>query len=231
MATPNLFESVVRNHNVLCTYNKSDRSCLENSSDRLSPITEISIMTYATHTQQAIPSSSVNEQALAQAELYNHLESQAEAVAPTQDPLTSRDRRIIGEIIEVEPESVRTIWIEGGITVWVQFMEGGRLPFDRDWFATRVAQVKATLPETPRERNERLSDELEKACAVFGLYHGEVNWLSFSTKLYQEGHFVGFVGCSQQSWYARPRQYGVNRVAASAEQVIASLGVRAAVAA
>ncbi|MCC5662171.1 hypothetical protein LC608_35755 [Nostoc sp. XA010] len=188
-------------------------------------------MTYETLTQQAIPSSSRDEQATAQAELYSLLESQAEAVAPTKDPLTSRDRRIIGEIIEVEPESVRTIWIEGGITVWVQLVGGGRLPFDRNWFATRVAEVKATLPETPRERNERLSDELEKACTVFGLYHGEINWLSFSTKLYQDGRFVGFVGCNQQSWYARPRQYGVNRVAASAEQVIASLGVRTAVAA
>ena len=39
-------------------------------------------MTYETLTQQAIPSSSVDEQALAQAELYSHLESQAEAVAP-----------------------------------------------------------------------------------------------------------------------------------------------------
>ncbi len=39
-------------------------------------------MTYITHTQQAIPSSSVDEQALAQAELYSHLETQAEAVAP-----------------------------------------------------------------------------------------------------------------------------------------------------
>ena len=131
----------------------------------------------------------------------------------------------------MEPESVRTIWIEGGITVWVQLVGGGRLPFDRNWFAKRVAEVKATLPETPRERNERLSDELEKACAVFGLYHGEVDWLSFSTKLYQDGRFVGFVGWNQQRWYARPRQYGVNRVAPSAEQVIASLGVRAAVAA
>jgi hypothetical protein len=172
-----------------------------------------------------------DEQALAQAELYTHLETQAEAVAPTQDPLTSRDRRIIGEIIEVEPESVRTIWIEGGITVWVQLVGGGGLPFDRDWFATRVAQVKATLPESPRERNERLSDELEEACAVFGLYHGEIDWLGFSTKLYQDGRFVGFVGCNQEGWYARPRQYGLNRVAPSAEQVIASLGVRAAVAA
>ncbi|MHC5937134.1 hypothetical protein [Nostoc sp.] len=84
-------------------------------------------MTYITHTQQAIIDFSVDEQVLAQAELHSHLEYQAEAVAPTQDPLTSRDRRIIGEIIEVQPESVRTIWIEGGITVWVQFMEGGRL--------------------------------------------------------------------------------------------------------
>ncbi|MBG1264128.1 hypothetical protein [Nostoc commune] len=200
-------------------------------------------MTHSTYTEQAPPSFNLNtlitfanapfkdEQALAQAELDTHLETQAEAVAPTKDPLTSRDRRIIGEIIQVEPESVRTIWLEGGITLWVQFVEGGRLPFDRDWFATRVAQVKATLPETPRERNERLSDELEKACTVFGLYHGEVNWLSFSTKLYQDGHFVGFIGCNQESWYARPRQYGVNRVAGSAKDVIALLGVRAAVAA
>ncbi|MBC1224062.1 hypothetical protein GNF10_27970 [Nostoc sp. UCD121] len=188
-------------------------------------------MPYTTHTQQAIPSYFRDEQATAQAELYTHLETQAEAVAPTQDPLTARDRRIIGEIIEVEPSSVRTIWIEGGITVWVQFFDGGRLPFDRNWFAKRVTEVKATLPETPLERNERLSDELEKACAVFGLYHGEIDWLSFSTKLYRDGHFVGFVGCNQQGWYSRPRQYGVNRVAGSAKDVIALLGVRAAVAA
>jgi hypothetical protein len=192
---------------------------------------EINIMTYITHTQQAIPSSSVNEQALAQAELYSHVETQAEAVALTQDPLTSRDRRIIGEIIEVQPESIRTIWIEGGITVWVQFVEGGRLPFDRNWFATRVAEVKATLTETPLERNERLSDELEEACTAFSLYHGEIDWLSFSTKLYRDGHLVGFVGCNQEGWYARPRQYGVNRVADSPKDVIASLRVRTAVAA
>ncbi|WP_445629466.1 hypothetical protein [Nostoc sp. DSM 114167] len=40
-----------------------------------------------------------------------------------------------------------------------------------------------------------------------------------------------FIGCNQQGWYARPRQYGLNRVALSAEQVIALLGVRATVAA
>ena len=178
-------------------------------------------MNYFAYSQQAPRSfhcNTIDEQATAQAELDTHLKTQAEAVAPTQDPLTSRDRRIIGEIIEVQPESVRTIWIEGGITVWVQLVGGGRLPFDRDWFATRVAEVKATLPETPRERNERLSNELEEACTVFGLYHGEIDWLSFSTKLFQDGHFVGFVGCNNQGWYARPRQYGLNRVAPSAEQ-------------
>ncbi|WP_193200898.1 hypothetical protein [Nostoc sp. MG11] len=146
-----------------------------------------------------------DEQAAAQTELYNHLEFQAEAVAPTLDPLTSRDRRIIAEIIQAQPETIRTIWLEGGITVWVQFVNGGRLAFERDWFATRVAEVKATLPETLLERNERLSDELEKACIVFGLYHGEIDWLSFSTKLYQDGRFVCFIGCNQQGWYARPR--------------------------
>ncbi|MBN3925231.1 hypothetical protein [Nostoc sp. NMS4] len=188
-------------------------------------------MTYITHTQQAILSSSRDEQAIAQAELYNHLETQAEAVAPTQDPLTSRDRRIIGEIIQVKPESIRTIWIESGITVWVQLVGGGRLPFDRNWFAKRVAEVKATLPETPRERNQRLETELKEACTVFGLYHGEIDYLVFSTKVYRNGHLVGFIGWDEEGWYARPRQYGLNRVAASAEQVIALLGVRAAVAA
>ncbi|MCC5668262.1 hypothetical protein LC653_31480 [Nostoc sp. CHAB 5784] len=131
----------------------------------------------------------------------------------------------------MKPESVRTIWIEGGITVWVQLKNGGRLAFDRNWFATRVAEVKATLPETPRERNQRLESELKEACTLFGLYHGEIDYLVFSTKVYRHGHLVGFVGCNAEGWYARKRQYGLNRVAPSAEQVIASLGVRAAVAA
>ncbi|QFS49700.1 hypothetical protein GXM_07194 [Nostoc sphaeroides CCNUC1] len=109
-----------------------------------------SIMTYTTHTHQAIRVFSVDEQSAAQAELNHLLATQAQGLAPNQDPLTNSDRRIIGEIIQVEPESVRTIWIEGGITVWVQFIDGGRLPFDRNWFATRVAQVKATLTQTPQ---------------------------------------------------------------------------------
>ncbi|MBE8989886.1 hypothetical protein [Nostoc sp. LEGE 12450] len=199
-------------------------------------------MTHSTYTQQAPSSFKLNqtliadaprrdEQALAQAELYSHLESQAEAVAPTQDPLTSRDRRIIGEIIQVEPESVRTIWIEGGITVWVRFVNGSCLPFDRDWFAKRVAEVKATLPETPLERNERLSDELEEACVKFNLWHPQIDWLSFSTKLYRNNQLVGYIGCNLEGWYSRPRTYGMNRFASSASEAITFLGVRSAVAA
>jgi hypothetical protein len=192
---------------------------------------EINIMTYITYTQQAIPSSSRDEQATAQAELNHHLATQAEAVAPTQDPFTSRDRRIIGEIIQVKPESIRTIWIESGITVWVQLVGGGRLPFDRNWFAKRVAEVKATLPETPRERNQRLETELKEACTVFGLYHGEIDYLVFSTKVYRDGHFVGFVGWDEEGWYSNPRKYGLDRFALTALGAIAFLFVRPAVAA
>ncbi len=188
-------------------------------------------MTYITYTQQAIPSSSRDEQATAQAELNHHLATQAEAVAPTQDPFTSRDRRIIGEIIQVKPESIRTIWIESGITVWVQLVGGGRLPFDRNWFAKRVAEVKATLPETPRERNQRLETELKEACTVFGLYHGEIDYLVFSTKVYRDGHFVGFVGWDEEGWYSNPRKYGLDRFALTALGAIAFLFVRPAVAA
>ncbi|MFS0519408.1 hypothetical protein ACEYW6_32585 [Nostoc sp. UIC 10607] len=200
-------------------------------------------MTYSTYIQQAPSSFKLNqtpiadaprrdEQALAQAELNNYIETQAEAVAPTQDPLTARDRRIIGEIIEVEPESVRTIWIEGGITVWVQFVNGGRLPFDRDWFTKRVQQVKATLPETPLERNERLSKELETACIKFGLTYGQIDWLSFSTTLYLNRHRVGFVGYNRANqWYSRRTQLGSSHTSDSIDAAIASLGVRQAVAA
>lgn len=200
-------------------------------------------MTQSVYTQQTASSFNYNtsttvtevpfkdEQALAQAELNNYIETQAEVVAPTQDPLTSRDRRIIGEIIQVEPESVRTIWLEGGITVWVRFVNGSCLPFDRDWFAKRVAEVKATLPETPLERNERLSDELEEACVKFNLWHPQIDWLSFSTKLYRNNQLVGYIGCNLEGWYSRPRTYGMNRFASSAEEAITFLGVRPAVAA
>jgi len=173
-----------------------------------------------------------DEQAIAQAELNEYVAEQAEAIAPTTDPLTSRDRRIIGEIIQVDPESIRTLWLEGGITVWVQLVDGGRLPFDRDWFASRVADVKATLPETPRERNERLSEELETACQKYGLTHGEIDWLSFSTTLYVNRQRVGFLGCNLQGqWYSRRSQLGGSRTAVDIDAAIALLGIRQPVAA
>ncbi|MEA5503562.1 hypothetical protein VB735_10680 [Halotia wernerae UHCC 0503] len=198
-------------------------------------------MTHPTYTQQAPSSSNTptavttapDEQTAAQAELDHHIATQAETVAPSQDPLTSRDRYIIGEIIEVEPESIRAIWIEAGITVWVKFVDGGRLPFDRNWFATRVAQVKATLPESPRERNERLSKELEAACTKFGLTHGQVDWVSFSTTLYINHQRIGFVGCNcEDNWYSRRNQLGRSCTTDSVETAIAALlGVRQTVAA
>ncbi|MFN6572507.1 hypothetical protein [Dendronalium sp. ChiSLP03b] len=192
-------------------------------------------MPHLTYSQQA-PSrfncNTIDEQTVAQSELYNHLEAQAQAVAPTTDPLTDRDRRIIATIIDHAPESIRTIWIEAGITVWVQLVDSGRLPFERNWFASRVQEVKATLPETPRERNERLSAELEQACIKFGLTHGQIDWLSFSTTLYLNRQPVGFIGYNRANqWYSRRNQLGGSRTAKSVDAAIASLGVRQPVAA
>ncbi|MBD2492084.1 hypothetical protein H6G77_31885 [Aulosira sp. FACHB-615] len=173
-----------------------------------------------------------DEQAIAQAELNQYVAEQAQAIAPTTDFLTSRDRHIISEIIEVDPQSIRTLWIEAGITVWVQFVDGGRLPFERNWFAKRVAEVKATLPETPRERNERLSEELEVACQKYGLTHGEIDWLSFSTTLYVNRQRLGFLGCNLQGqWYSRQSHLGGSRTAVDIDAAIALLGVRETVAA
>ncbi|BAZ50368.1 hypothetical protein NIES4103_29840 [Nostoc sp. NIES-4103] len=61
----------------------------------------------------------------------------------------------------------------------MQLVDGGRLPFERNWFATRVAEVKATLPETARERNERLEIELEAACKTMSAkwHEDEINTL------------------------------------------------------
>jgi hypothetical protein len=185
-------------------------------------------MNQITLTQQASP---VDEQALFKAELNAFLATQAETVAPAKDPLNDRERQIIATIIERTPEEIKTIWIEGGITVWVQFMDGGRLPFDCNWFSVRVAEVKATLPETPRERNERLSAELEAACKKFNLWHGEIDWLSFSTKVFRDGRLLGFVGCNREGWYSRRHQYGPSQQVTSGEAAITSLGVRVAVAA
>ncbi|RCJ40896.1 hypothetical protein A6770_37105 [Nostoc minutum NIES-26] len=184
-------------------------------------------MPYIAHTQQP-----VDAQSLAQVELAHYMNQQAQAVAPTKDPLTDRERRIIATIIERTPEEIKNIWIEAGITVWVQLVDGGRLPFERNWFATRVQEVKATLPETPRERNERLSAELEAACTKFGLTHGQIDWLSFSTTLYLNRLCIGFIGYNRANqWYSRRNQLGGSRTVKGVNAAIASLGVRQPVAA
>ncbi|MBD2683564.1 MULTISPECIES: hypothetical protein [Nostoc] len=187
-------------------------------------------MNQTTLTQQALP---IDEQSLAQQELDDLLATQSETVAPAKDPLTHRDRQIIATIINSTPDQIKTLWIEGGITVWVQLTDSGRLPFDRTWFATRVAEVKPTIaePETPRQRNDRLSDELEEACRKYELRHGDIDWLSFSTKVFRDGRLVGFVGCNAEGWYSRPRPYGRNQVADTADRAIGYLGVRPVVAA
>ncbi|MCC5619370.1 hypothetical protein LC605_30760 [Nostoc sp. CHAB 5836] len=151
-------------------------------------------MNHATHTQQAIPSSSRDKQATVQAEVNHHLATQAQAVAPRQNPLTNRDRRIIGEIIQVIPESVRTIWIEGGITVWVQFLNGGRLAFDRNWFALRVQEVEATLPEEVCPTENAIMCQIFNECEKYGF---EI----LDDGIYNNDVKLGEVGCTNGSWW------------------------------
>ncbi|WP_193200222.1 hypothetical protein [Nostoc sp. MG11] len=163
--------------------------------------------------------------------------TQISAPAQTKDPLTSRDRRIIATIVnesdyphDCQIEDVVTIWINSDDIVWVK-MTHGYARYHKDLFKAAVAELKETLPETHLERNERLEAELEQACTKFGLSHAEIDWLSFSTTVYRDSELVGFVGCNWQGWYSNPRKLGVNRIAQSAIDAIAFLGVRPALAA
>ncbi|MBD6621215.1 hypothetical protein FNW02_37350 [Komarekiella sp. 'clone 1'] len=82
------------------------------------------------------------------------------------------------------------------------------------------------------ERNQRLSNELEAACQKYGLTHGQIDWVSFSTTLYLNRQRVGFVGYNlEDKWYSRRNQLGSSRITESADAAIIALGVRQAVAA
>uniref|UniRef100_UPI0018660984 hypothetical protein n=1 Tax=Nostoc sp. MG11 TaxID=2721166 RepID=UPI0018660984 len=160
-------------------------------------------MTYTRLTQQAKADSVIDQQAIVQQELNGLLKAQAQTVAPVapaKDPLTDRDRTIIATIVNqsdyphnCQPQDVVTIWINEDNIVWVK-MTHGFARFHKEPFKAAVAKVKATLPETPRERNERLHEELSIACNKFGIQTGQIDWLSLSTKLYRDRQCIGLVG-------------------------------------
>lgn len=147
-----------------------------------------------------------------------------------QSPLTEQDKQMIATIIQRHPDEIRTLWIEGGITVWVQLQDGGRLPFDRNWFAQRVAQEKTSLDaqESLHRQNQRLEAELNQAFAEYGLQHGEIDYLMFSTKVYRGRDLVGFVGFNRFSrmWTYSRRATEPDRYARSAADALSKLGVR-----
>ncbi|HEY9799432.1 MAG TPA: hypothetical protein V6D25_03660 [Leptolyngbyaceae cyanobacterium] len=147
-----------------------------------------------------------------------------------QDPLTERDRQLIATIIKRTPEEIKTIWIDCGINVWVQLTNGGWLPFDRNWFAQRVAQEKVSLnaQEDLHRRNQQLEIELKQACAQYGLQHSEIDYLMFSTKVYRGRELVGFVGFHRFSkmWTYSRRATEPDRYASSAADALLRLGVR-----
>jgi hypothetical protein len=147
-----------------------------------------------------------------------------------QSPLTDRDRQMIANIIQRTPDEIKTMWIEGGITVWVQLQDDGRLPFDRNWFAQRVAQEKTSLDaqENLHRQNQRLEAELKQACTEYGLNYGQIDYLFFSTKVYQGRDLLGIVGYHRfsQMWTYRRRERSADQYASSAADALSRLGVR-----
>ncbi|MBD2255141.1 hypothetical protein H6G14_28380 [Nostoc parmelioides FACHB-3921] len=147
-----------------------------------------------------------------------------------QSPLTEQDKRIIATIIQRHADEIKTLWIDCGITVWVQLQDGGRLAFDRNWFAQRVAEEKTSLEaqENLHRQNQRLEAELKQACTEYGLQHGEIDYLMFSTKVYRGRDLVGFVGFHRfsQMWTYSRRATEPDRYARSASDALAKLGVR-----
>ncbi|BBD70643.1 hypothetical protein NIES4072_70100 [Nostoc commune NIES-4072] len=156
------------------------------------------------------------------------------SITKTQDPLTSRDRTIIAHIInqsdyphKCQSEHVITIWINDDV-VWVK-MTHGYARFNKIQFKAAVAHFKQVL-ETPRERNDRLSQELETACKKFKLWHGQIDWLSFGCKLFQDKELMGVVGYNERGWYCRRRQYGPSQQVLTIDDAITLLGVKVAAA-
>ncbi|BAY73251.1 hypothetical protein NIES23_60790 (plasmid) [Trichormus variabilis NIES-23] len=104
------------------------------------------------------------------------------------------------------------------------------LPFDRNWFAQRVAEEKTSLDaqESLHRQNQRLEAELNQACAEYGLQHGEMDYLMFSTKVYRGRDLVGFVGFNRfsQMWTYSRRATEPDKYARSAADALFKLGVR-----
>ncbi|MBD2409487.1 hypothetical protein H6H01_01925 [Nostoc calcicola FACHB-3891] len=82
--------------------------------------------------------------------------------ALTQEFLSVRDREIISKIINIPANEIITIRIEAGCTVWVKTL-GGLLPFDRDWFAVRVAEIKAEMLAESLE-DDQIDENLPNIC-------------------------------------------------------------------
>ncbi|RCJ40607.1 hypothetical protein A6770_37690, partial [Nostoc minutum NIES-26] len=143
-------------------------------------------MNQTTLTQQE---SSIDEQAVAQAELNAFLATQAETVAPTKDPLTHRDRQIIATIVnqsdyphECQPDDVITIWINSDDIVWVEMIHGyGR--YNKEAFKSAVAEIKVSF-STLLSPNQQSDVELEQACIQVNLSVDSIDWLSFSANVY-----------------------------------------------
>lgn len=162
-------------------------------------------MTYETLTQQAISSSSVDEQATAQAELYTHLESQAEAVAP--EHLTTVEISFYDHEYYLGEKLVAAITYDNDLTQpWVVMVNAEEKHRANTWAkcnsyitwhykqGTLEAPLPTTQPEEVCTTGNEIMSQVFVECEKFGfeilddgIYHNDVK--------------LGEVGCTDNGWW------------------------------
>jgi hypothetical protein len=93
-----------------------------------------------------------------------------------------------------------------------------------------VAQEKTSLnaQESLHKRNQELELELKQACTEYGLNYGQIDYLFFSTKVYQGRDLLGIVGFHRfsQMWTYRRRERSADQYVSSAADALSRLGVK-----
>jgi hypothetical protein len=166
---------------------------------------EINIMTYITHTQQAIASSSVDEQALAQAQLNNYIETQAEAVAP--EHLTTVEISFYDHEYYLGEKLVAAIAYDNDLTQpWVVMVNAKERHRANTWAkcnsyitwhhkqGTLEAPLPTPQPEEVCTNSNEIMAQLFTECEKFGLE-------LLDDGIYRDDVKLGEVGCTNGNWW------------------------------
>ncbi|BDI20649.1 hypothetical protein ANSO36C_64510 (plasmid) [Nostoc cf. commune SO-36] len=162
-------------------------------------------MPYTTYTQQAIPSSSVDEQALAQAELNHHLKTQAEAVAP--EHLTTVEISFYDHEYYLGEKLVAAITYDDDLTQpWVVMVNAKEKHRANTWAkcnsyitwhhkqGTLEAPLPTPQPEEVCTTGNEIMSQVFAECEKFGF---EI----LDDGIYSSDYKLGEVGCTDNGWW------------------------------